>query len=236
TPTETAEPTATPTETAEPTATPTEEPTATPTETAEPTSEPTNEPTTEPTEEPTSEPTEEPTEEPTSEPTTEPTEVPEAEEPESGDQVAPGEEYLAFDKESSSIEDGTYVFTTKAGLENGDVAVTYRTSPGAKPQTIAGTVENGKLTINADEAFAGSITDHNQLLVSVKGSDGRVISALLSGADVLSLQSDIVDSRLGVRLEEAGHKELTFDIPENFPEVTGENFSFDLEYQAADGQ
>lgn len=178
TPTPTEEPTSEPTE--EPTSEPTEEPTAEPTETTEPTSEPTSEPT----EEPTSEPTSEPTDEPTAEPTEEPTDVPEAEEPESGEQVAPGEEYLAFDSESSSVEDGTYVFTTKSGVEDGDVAVTYRTSPGAKPQTIEGRVENGKLTITADEAFTGSISDHNQLLVSVKGSDGRVISALLSGANV----------------------------------------------------
>ncbi|KSU66394.1 hypothetical protein [Arthrobacter sp. NIO-1057] len=237
-PTETSEPTAEPTEpTAEPTETsePTTEPTVEPTETTEPTAEPT-EPTAEPTEtsEPTTEPTAEPTE--TTEPTAEPTEVPEAQDPESGDHVAPGEENLSYDSESSSVAEGTYVFNTNTHVNDGDVAVTYRTSPEANPQIINGSVKDGKLTITADDSFASSLKDHNQLLVSVEDSNGHVISALVAGSSALSLDSKIVDSRLGVLLAETGPKELTFKIPNEFPQITDDNYDFELQYVTSDGE
>ncbi|UTM47897.1 PT domain-containing protein [Glutamicibacter mysorens] len=204
------------------------EPTAEPTETSEPTTEPTVEPTE--TTEPTTEPTVEPTE------TTEPTEVPEAQDPESGDHVAPGEENLSYDSESSSVAEGTYIFNTNTHVNDGDVAVTYRTSPEAKPQIITGSVKDGKLTITADDSLASSLKDHNQLLVSVEDSNGHVISALIAGSNALSLDSKIVDSRLGVLLAETGQKELTFKIPNRFPQITDDNYDFELQYVTSDGK
>jgi hypothetical protein len=255
----TVEPTATPTldpteePTTEPTAEPTEEPTATPT--LDPTEEPTTEPTAEPTEEPTatptldptedptatptSDPTTEPTSEPTQEPTTEPTsptEVPEAQDPESGDQVAPGEENLSYDSDSSAPETGKYVFNTNGDLEDGTVTVTYRTSPDAKPQTVEGSVKDGKLTVQGDKTFTDNVKDFNQLLITVKDAEGKTISALLSGKSVLALQSDIVDNRLGLPLAEAGSKELIFDVPTGFPTLTAENFHFDLKFTDTKGE
>ncbi|WP_189638465.1 hypothetical protein [Glutamicibacter arilaitensis] len=219
----------------EPTPEPTEEPTAEPTEpTEEPTAEPTAEPTTEPTEEPTAEPTEEPTAEPTTEPTTEPTEVPEAVAPESGDQVAPGEEELAYDSDSSNPAEGIYAFKVDADVEEGEAVVTYRTSPSSEPQTIEGTVKDGQLVIKDDDSFGNNVKDFNQILITVEDSKGNAISALLSGESVLKLQSEIIDDRLGVLLSEAGSDALRFDIPAGFPTVASDNFSFDLEYVAAD--
>ncbi|MGP9033988.1 PT domain-containing protein [Glutamicibacter mysorens] len=190
------------------------------------------EPTAEPTE--TTEPTTEPTVEPTK--TTEPTEVPEAQDPESGDHVAPGEENLSYDSESSSVAEGTYIFNTNTHVNNGDVAVTYRTSPEAKPQIITGSVKDGKLTITADDSLASSLKDHNQLLVSVEDSNGHVISALIAGSNALSLDSKIVDSRLGVLLAETGQKELTVKIPNRFPQITDDNYDFELQYVTSDGE
>ncbi|GAA2942223.1 hypothetical protein ACFO7V_09230 [Glutamicibacter bergerei] len=255
----TVEPTATPTSeptsepTTEPTAEPTVEPTATPTSdpteepTAEPTTEPTAEPTVEPTATPTSDPTEEPTAEPTTEPTAEPTqeptsepsaptEVPEAQDPESGDQVAPGEENLSHDSDSSAPETGKYVFNTNGDVEDGSVTVTYRTSPDAKPQTVEGSVKDGKLTVQGDKTFTDNVKDFNQLLITVKDAEGKTISALLSGKSVLALQSDIVDNRLGLPLAEAGSKELIFDVPTGFPTLTAENFHFDLKFTDTKGE
>ncbi|MGJ3403622.1 PT domain-containing protein [Glutamicibacter sp. Je.9.36] len=237
------EPTTEPTEepttepTTEPTVEPTEEPTSEPTvePTEEPTAEPTAEPTVEPTEEPTAEPTAEPTVEPTTDPTTEPTEVPEAVAPESGDQVAPGEENLAYDSDTSDPAEGIYAFNVNADVEEGEAVVTYRTSPSSEPQTIKGTVKDGQLVIKDDDSFGGSVKDFNQILITVEDSNGNTISALLSGESVLNLQSKIIDNRLGVLLSEAGSDALRFDIPAGFPTVSSDNFSFDLEYVAADG-
>ncbi|WP_200832026.1 hypothetical protein [Glutamicibacter sp. JC586] len=230
-PTPTDEPTTEPTPTDKPTPTPTDEPTTEPTPTDKPTPTPTDEPTTEPT--PTDKPTPTPTDEPTTEPTA--TDVPKAEDPESGDQVAPGEEQLSYDSESSSVAEGKYVYNTNTDVTDGEVAVTYRTSPNAKAQVITGSVKNGKLTINADDTFASSVSDNNQLLISVKDSSGHVVSALLSGANVLALDSNVVDGRLGVRLSEAGQKELRFKIPADFPEIA-DGYDFDLQYVAANGK
>ena len=230
-PTPTDKPTTEPTPTDKPTPTPTDEPTTEPTPTDKPTPTPTDEPTTEPT--PTDKPTPTPTDEPTTEPTA--TDVPKAEDPESGDQVAPGEEQLSYDSESSSVAEGKYVFNTNTDVTDGEVAVTYRTSPNAKAQVITGSVKNGKLTINADDTFASSVSDNNQLLISVKDSSGHVVSALLSGANVLALDSNVVDGRLGVRLSEAGQKELRFKIPADFPEIA-DGYDFDLQYVAANGK
>ncbi len=239
----TAEPTTDPTTepTVEPTATPTSEPTSEPTTepTAEPTVEPTATPTSDPTEEPTAEPTTEPTAEPTQEPTSEPsapTEVPEAQDPESGDQVAPGEENLSHDSDSSAPETGKYVFNTNGDVEDGSVTVTYRTSPDAKPQTVEGSVKDGKLTVQGDKTFTDNVKDFNQLLITVKDAEGKTISALLSGKSVLALQSDIVDNRLGLPLAEAGSKELIFDVPTGFPTLTAENFHFDLKFTDTKGE
>ena len=239
----TTEPTTDPTTepTVEPTATPTSEPTSEPTTepTAEPTVEPTATPTSDPTEEPTAEPTTEPTAEPTQEPTSEPsapTEVPEAQDPESGDQVAPGEENLSHDSDSSAPETGKYVFNTNGDVEDGSVTVTYRTSPDAKPQTVEGSVKDGKLTVQGDKTFTDNVKDFNQLLITVKDAEGKTISALLSGKSVLALQSDIVDNRLGLPLAEAGSKELIFDVPTGFPTLTAENFHFDLKFTDTKGE
>ncbi|MGO3342328.1 MAG: hypothetical protein ACTIK1_08165, partial [Glutamicibacter arilaitensis] len=183
----------------------------------------------------TAEPTAEPTEEPTAEPTTEPTEVPEAVAPESGDQVAPGEEELAYDSDPSNPAEGIYAFNVDADVEEGETVVTYRTSPSSEPQTIEGTVKDGQLVIKDGDSFGNNVKDFNQILVTVEDPKGNAISALLSGENVLKLQSEIIDDRLGVLLSEAGSDALRFDIPAGFPTVASDNFSFDLEYVAADG-
>ena len=52
----------------------------------------------------------------------------------------------------------------------------------------------------------------------------------------MSLDSKIVDSRLGVLLAETGQKELTFKIPNEFPQITDDNYDYELQYVTSDGK